>query len=82
MCIYVSSDSGGRMDPQSEGGGRRFYKEHTAQTKKHGGRSTRRGAAQTGNRPPANPNAFNRPQDRRDKSGRFFTLKILQSHCK
>ena len=54
----------------SETEGRRFNKERPAHTKKHGGRSIGRGAAQTGNRPPANHNAFNPPQDRREKSGR------------
>ena len=58
------------MDPQPEERGRRFYKERPAQTQKHGGRSIGRGAAQSGNRPPAKPNAFNSPQDRREKSGR------------
>ena len=69
------SDSGRRKNPQSEERGRRFYKDCPAQqhfNKKQGGRSTGRGgsAAHSGNRPPANPNAFNPPQDRREKSGR------------
>ena len=66
--MYTISDSGRRMDLQTEE--RCFHKKRPVRTKKHGGRSIGRGAAQTGKCPPAKPNALNLPQDRREKLGR------------
>ena len=66
-----SSEADVNRDSFMEERGRRFFKERPNQGKRQGGKSSGRGSAQqSGNRPLANPNAFQPPHDRREKSGR------------
>ena len=66
------SDSERRDETHDDDRERRFSREQLSprQFKKQGGRHSGRGATQSGYRPPANPNAFNPSQERREKEVR------------